>query len=529
MFVDSRTLPEDYVVETDVCIIGGGAAGITMAREYLESSFKVCLLESGGLEPNGDTQGLYAGENVGQPYFPLDVARLRYFGGTTNHWGGVCRPFSESDFKTHDWIPYSGWPIGLIDLLPYYERASDVLALNADGWDLDYWKQYDDSLPFPFSDDRVETRLAMQSLSPVKRLGKTYRDEIKNSSSITTYFNSNVTGIETDVTGKTVKHLNVECLSGNKFLVKARFYVLAVGGIENARLLLLSNKVNPLGVGNQNDLVGRFFMEHPRFFAGIFYPSTPNISAGLYKWHNVNNSRLNGYLGLSEDVIKKEKLVDVQVRLDFVLEKRYVEASNSNGVSSLRHLLDSSSSKDDTYSFGEHIGNIVSDIDDVFISAYRKVRYDDFPFKHIELYPRVDQAPNPDSRVTLSDDLDQLGQRRAKLDWKLSSIDMHSVKRTLEIMGVEMGKAGLGRLKLDINDDGAWPIDTEGGWHHMGTTRMSDDASDGVVDKNCKVHGVSNLYVAGSSVFPTGGSGTPTLTLMALAIRLADFIAEEAA
>jgi choline dehydrogenase-like flavoprotein len=137
----------------------------------------------------------------------------------------------------------------------------------------------------------------------------------------------------------------------------------------------------------------------------------------------------------------------------------------------------------------------------------------------------MDPAPNRDSRVTLGAELDPLGQRRVNLNWRLSPLDKYSVRRTLEIIGMELGRAGLGRLQVKIDDsDTAWPEDLIGANHHMGTTRMNDDPKQGVVDKNCRVHGVSNLFIAGSSVFPTAGSGTPTFMIVVLALRLADHV-----
>jgi choline dehydrogenase-like flavoprotein len=526
VFIDSRTLPEKHVVETDICIIGGGAAGITMSKEYAGSSFSVCVLESGGFDPDADTQALYSGKNIGVPYFPLTASRLRYFGGTTNHWAGVCRPFSKEDFEHQEWVPHSGWPIGLQDLLPYYKRASAILKLNTRGWGTGYWDQYEEFSKLKFPDGEVKTRIALKAQEPTMRLGKSYRDEIKQLKNVSVYLHANVTDIESDVSGKEVSRLKVACLSGNKFFVKARFYVLAVGGIENPRLLLLSNNSQPAGLGNQNDLVGRYFMEHPRFLAGKYTPSEQSITAELYNWHYVKHSLVKGYLVFPKGTLQAQKMVDIQVRLDPARISSYVEASNSTGVESYHEVLDSISHFDAPDELSKHISNIISDIDDIALTAYRKIKYGGYPIE-VSLYPRIDQTPNPDSRVTLSDDIDSLGQRKSQLDWQLSELDMHSVKKAMEMLGTELGKAGLGRLQTNTADMETWPADVQGGWHHMGTTRMSDDAKDGVVDKNCQVFGMSNLFIAGSSVFPTAGSGTPTLTLMALAIRLADFIKEK--
>lgn len=138
---------------------------------------------------------------------------------------------------------------------------------------------------------------------------------------------------------------------------------------------------------------------------------------------------------------------------------------------------------------------------------------------------RIEPAPNPDSRVVLVGDRDELGLQRVALDWRLSEADKRNVRQTLELFGAEIGRAGIGRPKiLYEEDDSGWPEDLGGGEHLMGTTRMSDDPKQGVVDRHCRVHGMANLFVAGSSVFPTAGGATPTLMIVALAIRLADHL-----
>jgi choline dehydrogenase-like flavoprotein len=528
MLIDARTIQNNTILETDICIIGAGAAGIALAREFTNLPFRVCLLESGGLELDNDTQSLADGENIGLPYYPLRITRLRYFGGTTNHWGGICRPFNDLDFIPRESVPYSGWPFRKSDLQPFYERAQSICQLRSSEWDVHFWEKYNKYASLPLIGDRVITRLAQVVSNPLRQFGKSYRSEIIQAKNITTFLHANVVEIETDETSKTVTRVRVACLPGNTFSVAAKIFVLAAGAIENPRLLLVSDRRQFTGLGNQNDLVGRFFLEHPRFLAGIFRPSNLMIPLRLYKGGEVSNSIIRGYLSLSEDVQRNEQLVDVQVRLDPVYDKSYIKASESKGVSSLNYLLKNLWRGDTPDDFGRHLSDVIADLDDVAASAYWWARFQgEYPINHIELVTRIDPAPNPDSRITLATERDQLGLRRAQLDWRLSPIDKHSARRTLEIIGTELGRAGLGRLKIVMSDDDTtWPSDTSGGFHHMGTTRMNDDAKQGVVDKNCQVHGISNLYIAGSSVFPTGGSGTPTLLLIALALRLADHIKE---
>jgi choline dehydrogenase-like flavoprotein len=330
--------------------------------------------------------------------------------------------------------------------------------------------------------------------------------------------------------------------------------------------LLLSNRRQAKGLGNQHDLVGRFFMEHPRFEAGIIIPADRHLEVEFYETHALAGTRLKGYIGLTEETIRREKLLDIQINLIPVDSEAYRQAENTPEVDSLKYLVQKLRRREAPSDFGAHVANIVGDlltVQEYFLpmaplpvpqpAALRRilgakaeekdyllgdlfgdiavVANDEIfraaPLDYIRLSTRIDQAPNPDSRVTLGAERDALGLRRAELHWQLSPLDKYSVRRTLEILGAELGRAGLGRLQIQMDDDNTtWPKDTVGGWHHMGTTRMSDDPKRGVVDRNCQVHGISNLFIAGSSVFPTAGSGTPTMMLVSLALRLGDHLKE---
>jgi choline dehydrogenase-like flavoprotein len=260
MFTDARTIPAGTTLTADVCTVGAGAAGISIARELAHSPLDVCLLESGGLEYDLDTQQLYRGRSVGFPYFPLEIARLRFFGGTTNHWGGASRPLDDSDFEARDWVPHSGWPFRREALDPYYRRAHGVLELGPYAYDAGSWTT-DERRPLRFEGESLRSAVLQQS--PPTRLGQVYREELRRARNIRTCLNANLLEIETAPTGGPVTRLRVASLERNEFYVEARAYVLATGGIENPRLLLLSRRADPAGLGNEHDLVGRFCMDHP--------------------------------------------------------------------------------------------------------------------------------------------------------------------------------------------------------------------------------------------------------------------------
>jgi choline dehydrogenase-like flavoprotein len=562
VFLDARSIADGTVLDADLCVIGAGAAGITLAQELSGTSIRVAVLESGDVSFDDATQELAAGPVVGLPYFPLDTARLRYFGGSTNHWGGLCRPFEPEDFETKDWVPMSGWPISRTDLDPFYERARVIANVASGDWDLDDWLERDSDEPLPLPPDRVVTRVAQVVKKAVRSFGANYHDDLERAANVTVYLRANAVEIETDEAGSTATRVRAATLSGNRFAVTARRFVVAVGGIENPRLLLASNSRFPAGLGNSNDLVGRYFLEHPRFLGGILMPVDSHIPVDLYDDHHVAGTELEGYLSLSRDVLRAEGMVDVQVRLTPTYAASFVGALDSDDIKSFQVLAGAvhGGKIDD---FARHLSNVVGDLltwqrytipgspipvpypevvgqlmrstpveaqslipdllGDVAGAAYADVY--DAPVESVALTPRIESAPIPDSRVSLASDRDPLGMPRAQLDWRLSELDRHSARRALEIVAAEIGRGGLGRVKITFDETAHdWPADLAGGWHHMGTTRMSDDPRTGVVDRDCRVHGFANLYIAGSSVFPTPGSGTPTLTIVALALRLADHL-----
>lgn len=521
MLIDARTVPKDSIIEADICIIGAGAAGITLAREFISGPFKVCLLESGGFEIDGKTQSLYDGVSVGHPYYPLDIARLRYFGGTTNHWEGACIPLGEIDFQVREWVPYSGWPLTRSDLVPYYKRAMAVVEIGPLDYKPETWE----------SDDRPQVKLASDRLvntviqsSPPTRFGEKYREQILEAKNIDTYLNANVLEIEANEHGRSIARLHVSSLEKNPFVVNARIFILATGAIENPRLLLLSNSVQKMGLGNQNDLVGRFFMEHPVDETGFFLPT--HFNGRFYDWYSrqfndggrTGEVKISGYLMTSEQTMRENALLNGGFSI------AHIKWSDiSKGVASFKDLIEGIKEGDLPDNFFQHLSNVINDIDDVAIASYRKFTGKQHTIFRLSYW--AEQSPNPESRVSLDAERDAFGQNKVKLDWRLDERDRHTVVRMHEILAEELGRAGLGRLRLDVDDESEeWLSILRGSYHHMGTTRMHDNPKRGVVDATCRVHGISNLFIAGSSVFPTSGHANPTLTIVALSLRLAEHI-----
>lgn len=542
MFIDARNIQKGEIIRADVCIAGAGVAGITLAREFMGAGVDTCIIESGGLKPDKATQSLYYGENIGLPYYPLDTARGRFFAGTAHYWGvklpgqgmGVrLRALDPIDFERREWVPYSGWPFDKSHLDPYYERAHRFLKIGPYSYQTEDWADPESRPAFPFVGERVETTMFQFARRDI--FFKDFREEIDKTATVKTFLYGNVVEIETAESGNAVTGFRVACMNGNQFRVEARLYILATGGIEVPRMLLLSNRVWKTGIGNANDLVGRFFMEHPHLWTGNFIPATVSISnaMGLYEVHRKNGTNVMAKIAIGDKTLRKEKMLNwvTSIHPDFQLSYNHYLCHNTLGVSAYREFKKTvMKERRISTELLSHLRDMLLDGQSIVRAAYRKLRgtfQRDFErSKHIAvcwLNPMVEQAPNPESRVVLGEELDALGQRRAHLDWRLTPLDIYTFTRAQEILDEELRKAGLGQLIIHTRSDEI-PRNVHGGWHHMGTTRMHNNPKNGVVDEHCKVHGIDNLYIAGASVFPTSGFANPVLTTVAIVMRLADHI-----
>jgi choline dehydrogenase-like flavoprotein len=517
MFIDARTLPEGSTLDGDICIIGGGAAGITLARDLAGGGRKINLFESGGFNFSEKTQDLYAGESVGQPLHPLTVERLRFFGGSTNHWSGGCRPFDAQDFTAHAYIPCSGWPIGLNDLEGYYRRAQMICQLGPYTYDARDWTT-GDIAPLPFATDST-LRTGMFQYSPPTRFGEVYRQDLATAAGVAVYLHSNVVDIEANENASQVTGLRLACLDGRQFRARAKVYVLATGGIENPRLLLSANSVQRVGLGNGNDLVGRYFMDHPYIpNAATLIMTKPNAAFSFYEARKVRGTMVQGYLYPTAEVRRREALPGFAIAFS---------PGSLPEVSGIRESLWTIYQGAAAGRWPDHLGDRIAQI-------LRKVESEaqDKYYQWLDTNPMLystdyicECPPDRDSRVTLDDNIDALGMRQVRVDWRLPRDFERNLRRGLTLLAQELGRTGIGRLRINPLASGTNGLQgVENGFHHMGTTRMHDDPRQGVVDANCRVHGIGNLFIGGSSVFPTYSFDNPTMTIVALTLRLSDYL-----
>lgn len=493
-FLDARAVPDGSVLTPDLVIIGGGPAGISLALALANSRLSVLLLESGSMQFNARTQNLYAGQEVGIPYVPLDETRLRYLGGSTNHWGGWCRPLTEIDFERRAWVPYSGWPFGRAALEPYFSRAQalveagpflyDALAdkVSALGPLLELGLGGVYSSFFQFS------QWAGNPLHLPTHFGERYAADLKRIPNLNVMLHANVTGLRLAANAASLDHLDVATLSGRRFQVRPRAAVVATGAIESARLLLASDDVMTTGVGNQNDQVGRFFADHaiPRetatlvVFGGAIAPyyTDTAILSGLH---------FRATLAATDAFKRRAKVLG---SLSTVEQSVALDAVGTAAVTQTSSMLGIDASDARAYALG----------------------------------CGFELNPDPDRRLTLTGERDALGMPRLKLNMTISDADFASYQRTLEELGRQLLAARTGMLRLDRTTRAEWLSGLAWGNHHMGTTRMHVDPRQGVADANGKVHGIANLFLAGSGLFPTYGASNPTMNLVALTLRLADHL-----
>jgi choline dehydrogenase-like flavoprotein len=528
MLSDLRTVePRD--LEADVCVVGCGPAGITVATELAARGVGVVVLESGDVGRERAADALGAGESVGYPYVPLARTRARGVGGTSLHWemeteggdeGWIARPLDPLDFEARPGVPASGWPFGSGDLARYYERAQQIAGLGPFRYSADDWTA-DPNPPFELPSEVVATRVFQRGHETFAR----YAPDLARDDRIRVLTHATSTGFSTDPDGRRVAHASVADRNGRSIRVVARRFVLASGGIENARQLLLSRGVHASGIGNEHDLVGRFFMERLSGRGGVLVPASPDLiaRAGLYASHLVDGTRVQGVVGLAPEVVRREGLRNAILWL-----RASPRATTARGVQSLLTL--SRLARRQPRSLAHvpgHVRYVARDLPDVASTILRRALRRPAASTVFQLGIQAEQAPNPDSRVTLGDARDSLGLPVARLDWRPTDDDRESIRRTIELLDDGFGRARLGRIRFNFGDRTP-PSLYLGNFHHVGTTRMHADPRHGVVDAIGRVHGVSNLYVAGSSVFPTSGYANPTLTLVALAVRLAEHLADSA-
>ena len=475
----------------DVVIIGAGAAGITLALQLGEAGIKTALVEGGGYELTDQSQDLYQGLNEGITY-PLEKSRLRLFGGTTNHWGGWCRPFDAASFNARPAIDYPGWPIEQDKLTPYLDQALGIVDIDSSlAWEPTVSQ---DPSKFEVALSESDFKEIYFHWSKPTRFGNKYRKHLRDDKNVTVSVNDSLINFEFTADGEIQGAVLRNLETHEDRVVHGKQFVLACGGIENARLLLHVNAQNGVNFGNMSSYLGKYFMEHPHFFdVGEVIIFDSSYRHNTFAYDTDEWQRGFRFFCPTDKFIKQQNMLGSTIRM-----RMYDNPKDQKPI--VDELLAKT-----TFT----------------AKNYWQIGYMDIV---------VEQPPLITNSVTLSDEVDELGIAKTILNWRLSDIDYRSARQPLLAFARFLIEADLGRCKLVpwITDDQQDPEQflkgNYWGHHHMGTTRMASNASDGVVDTDCKLYGTKNLYMAGSSVYPTSDYSNPTLTIVQLALRLADHL-----
>ena len=509
-------------ISADLCIVGAGPAGLEVARRFTGGTVRVVVLEGGDFDYDQRTQSLHRIVCVGKqirnfanefnPDLPPEIrweSRVRQFGGTSNVWSGKWKALTPEDFESKAWIPHSGWPLTYDEILPYYQEV--VRDYGLPQLLLDSRTARPDSRWGPGAD--ALRRDMHYKQSPPLNFGSAFRGILEDSHNITVILNANVTRLVTDAVASRISHIVVRGLGGKEIHIHAGALVLAAGGLENARFILGMKDGRGQAVGHNHDLIGRFYMDHPKLKSGRLVPDHP--------------LRLKRFWAPK----KGEKDIAFGLCLSPALREH---ASLPNH----RTELAPASAPDDWSVWvamkaarSERRWLTFLKLFAVAISRSPKRVFRRLLLRYLGLAPQyelvhhLEQLPNPESRVCLSSrEADAFGEPVLVVDWKLTERDRVLFQSYLDNLQAEIRRHRIGQVTyppqevdLDAMADAA---------HHMGTTRMGSSHRDGAVDKNCKVFGIDNLYVAGSSVFPTGGNANPMLTILALSRRLASHLSQ---
>lgn len=541
----------------DVCVVGAGVAGLTLAHQLINTGLSVVVVEGGQWEPDAAAQDLARAE-FDAPHYTRDAVfagRRRQFGGTANAWTHVTKPGSgrvyarslpgeDIDFETKSWQQVSGWPITAEDLAPWYDRAQLT------------WSGYVPAAlsepalaarpPLSLGSGSLRTRIADYGPSDVFTLA--FRDDLMAADNVKVVVGSTVVSLESDRDGTAVHSAVAVRSDGRRLRIRARTFVLAGGGVENVQLLLTSEVGTPGGPGNRHDVVGRYLTDHPEFRMGSIIPADASLidSIGLYDMHWVDGAMVSGLLTLSPQVKRDERLLNMGAVLipqpaafgtdaERSLRALHTAARNGSARAAWRAAKQVAAAPTATAAVlrmrrAKRRGHF--DYGDGFVwhrGGWSRPGYDRTQFGVVEVHAATEQTPHQDNRVQLTDRRDHLGRRRVKVRLHWSKQDYDNIGRSIDLFDQEISGSGIGSFQRWVEHSGPQQPTTTGLHHPMGGTRMSEDPHAGVVDANCRVHGTDNLFVAGSSVFSTGlGYSNPTLTVMALAVRLAEHLRSNA-
>jgi choline dehydrogenase-like flavoprotein len=503
-------------LEADVCIIGAGAAGMALAIALARKGAQVVLLESGGHPSDTRIQEFNQGEVVGLPHEGTYGGRARAFGGTTTIWSGQILPLLPVDFEERSWMPWSGWPIAYPDLIPYYRSAIDFVGLGRSILsDADVWRSI--GLGVPTLGPDIEPYISRWCPEP--NFGRLHGQEVRRLQSLTCVLHATYVGF--DARGDRLTAAWARGLGGQSVAVQSRAYVLCVGGIETARLLLhplINRRPAPW---SDSELIGCCFQDHPGIPVADVVPRDKRVVHHLFDNIYRYGFKYQPRFRLTAAAQERSRLPGIGGALLFESAKtpalcraRFAGKALVRGRVNTQVLTATA------------IGTpLLAQQAWQTLVRRRGFNPDDLG---VRLGVQLEQAPRPDSQVSLSDQIDALGLRRARVDWRMGEFEVKSIARFAEITKAAFEQIGLADVRIDTDVETRSPsilARMHDQAHHMGTARMASTPDRGVVTSDLRLFGTDNAYVCSSAVFPTSGYSNPTHTIIALALRLADHMA----
>lgn len=540
MIIEPGQWPEGELA-ADVCIVGAGAAGIALACELDGSGRSVLLVDAGGFRPDlAWSNELYAGSADAPHPAPTEFRRIG-FGGTTGIWGGRCVPFDPIDFERRDWLPGSGWPIGYDEVARHYARA--LAYCDAGEFDFSVGGSLPGAPPtIPGAVDAGVLRAdRIERYSLPTDFGKRYRERLARSQDVRVLPEARCVAIVREPGAQRVAAIEVADRAQRRRRVVARRFVLATGGIETVRLLLASDPEGP-GLGNRSDKLGRYYACHFENVIGRVVPAGARLPFHFERTRDGVYCRRK--LQFAEGAQREHRLLNSAFRLHF---PDYSDASHGSAVMSAIYLakslllpeyqaiLQHGSHEQLASPRGAHLRNVLAGMPQLVrfsfqmlfgrVLAQRKLPYTlepnadgSFPLEF-----NCEQTPLESSRITLGEGRDAGGLPRVHVQWRLAPEDVAAAQRGFLLLRDALGRTGTCTLQFDEASLAerlrhSVPL----GGHHIGCARMAASAAQGVVDADCALFELPNLHVASSAVFPTASHANPTLTIVALAMRLAD-------
>ena len=457
---------------------------------------------------------------------------------------------AANDFERRDWVSYSGWPIDHSELLPFYREAAERYRFPPlEKFENLRWESLHKEATVRPQWNELTEKVFLASEDP-QNFGCEFLDVYERDDT-DLLLDSTVIRLEGNSCSGDCQHAVVSRSDKKQFRVNATHFVLAANGIENARLLLNSTYKDSLGLGNQNDQVGRYFMNHPKNYFGKI-TLTKSIKE-LPAYFGFMADGFAGYFGLriSEKLQRERRLLNSYIRFEPVFpwsDNPGVEAVvfltkqikflmksfrslKKGGVVKLRDYAETGDDSDlqnerkTIKSYFNILRLVVTHLPTVAVYLfYRLIDRLDPKVRSIRIRNFMEMEPHPNNRIILSEQRDDLGCRKAKVIHSPTDLDKRSMVEVHESLKRDLSTMNWGKFKIELTPEiEPWPIDADAS-HHMGSTRMGSDPSNSVVDRDCKIHSISNVYVAGGSVFPTSGNVNPTFTLIALGIRLANHL-----